>query len=432
MAGKARNEKRSKRLLRAALELREADAFEPASDQRGNAYSLESARAAMRLERIENRKPVLIFSLVFLVVLFFSLLLPYGISTDNSTDLGSYLVVFSPGKVLAGYATWFQVTVMPLFDSALSNRGSSIIAQFDAQYGTSSYSLICGRVAVTFVVVICGFMLACSGLLFQSVFRNPLAVPSMLGVSDGVTLGSIVFVSLGYSYMSQNVGVYYLCLYGCGVATMLVVLLFARLMSSGSGQSIFDMLLVGTVISQILGGIVNYISNFGMDMSAWNRLYELKQATVNLAEPMTYIIVAVIAIVSFVPVYLLRFRLNLVSYGDDDIRMLGGHPKLLRGGAMILGSFMQLAALASIGQVAMVSLAVPFIARLAFRNEFRSQLLGNFLIGSVILMICEAVQHFAVIEVYGTFAVLPLGTLVAFVIMPFFVWLMAAGRRGWE
>ena len=427
MAGNG-SEKRSSRLLRAAADLQRADAFEPAPTGVGQGVSLEGVKATMRADRRQNRLAVVAFSALALVVIAFSLCLPYGIDTD----LNSYYVICNPADVVQAYSVWFQANVAPLFDSTLANRAQLAINTYNAAHPDVPYSMIIDRVQVTFVVLVCGFLLACSGLLFQSAFRNPLAVPSMLGVSDGVTLGSILFVSLGYGYISSNPQLYYLCLYGCGALTLLAVYLLSRIISSGRGHSIFDMLLVGTVLSQLLGGVVNFISNFGMSLDSWNRLYELKQATVNLAEPMTYVVVVVVAVVTIVPVFVLRFRLNLVSYTDEDMRMLGARPNVLRGAAMVLGSLMQLAAIASIGQVAMVSLAVPFIARLAFRNEFRSQLLGNFLIGAAVLLICEAVQHFAVVVVSGTMSVVPVGTLVAFVIMPFFCWFMAAGRRGWE
>lgn len=428
MTGNARNGERhayAKRMMERADDLRNSPALAPPPTGVGAGVSLEQTRRGLAAQRRGSLRVTLACLLALVVVALFSLHLPYY-SMDWA---GNGTTVYTTQQVLSCYQLAWDLHVAPLFDSSLLSRTELLRAQFP---DLSMYRMVITRAGVTGITVICGFLLSVSGLLFQSSFRNPLATPSMLGVADGVSLGCIVYVFCGYSYLSQNPTLYVVCLYGCGALTLVVVLVLARLISGGRNYSVFDMLLIGTVISQLLGGFVSYVTNFVFDYNTWELFYAMQQATDALFEPITYAVVVVVALLTALPVFFLRFRLNLVSYSNADGRMLGAHPGALRAVALGLGSLMQLAAIASIGQVAMVSLAVPFLVRYLFRNEFRSQLLGNFLVGSIVLLLCSCIQSFAVFSTSFGMVSMPLGTIISFFIMPFFVWMMALQRRGWE
>ena len=72
--------------------------------------------------------------------------------------------------------------------------------------------------------------------------------------------------------------------------------------------------------------------------------------------------------------------------------------------------------------------AVPFLVRYLFSADFRSQLVGNFLIGVPVLLACQILAHFVVFNVQP----MPVGTVVGAVVIPFFIWMMALQKRGWE
>lgn len=409
------------RMLARARELRDSDAFAPA--QSVHAAPLKKTRKERVFTRRRIRQTVIGFILLCLLAIGLSLLLPYyGI---DAAGLGGQ--IYSPADVAQCYALWAQTTLGPFFDPTIANKTSVMVSEFTTSHPDVTYSLVIQRGAVTLVIIACGFLLAVSGLLFQASFRNPLATPTMLGVSDGVTLGCIVFVFLGYQDAASNLGLYFACVYGFGALAVVVVLFLSRVMSGSKVYNVFDMLLLGTVICQLLGGVNSYISNFGMDTETWDAYYNLTQAGNVLNDPATWGIVLIVLIVTGIPVYVLRFKLNLVAFPDAEGRLMGVRTGALRIGALVLGSAMQLAALASIGQVAMLSLAVPFIVRYLMPSEFRFQLLGNFLLGVMVLLVAMALQHFAVI---GSITV-PIGTVVSILIIPFFVWAVAMQHSSW-
>lgn len=415
--GTRRAGKRARAVLERARELREQDAFAPALPH-GPQVDAHAIAADLRAARRHHRRMAAAFALAALVLACASLLLPYNVYVSGA---------FAPGDVIDCYVLALRTHVLPLFDPTQANLAAQARADFNLAHDPQLYDNVLQRGAVTLATVVCGFLLAVSGMLFQGAFRNPLAAPSMLGVSDGVNVGFIVFAVLGYDSVANDPSLYVACVYGCGVAVLLSVLLASRYATGGRVYSVFDMLLVGTVVAQLVSAVVGYLTNFWMDNATWENYYDLQQCTDTAYQPTVVIAVLALAAVTMLPVFLARFRLDLISFSDDEGRMLGVRPGALRAAALACGAAMQLAALASIGQVAMVSLAVPFLVRLTFGSGFTHQLLGNFLVGAVVLLACQALAHFLVFSMQPV----PVGTVVNVCIIPFFVWMMALSKRGW-
>ena len=413
----------AERLIARARELHEDDAFAPPEVRRGNAVSAAAAKAELAEGDRRSRHMVAAFAVVALAVAAFSLLLPYrGFDT-----MGSGGTIYAPKDVLDCYALWFQMHVLPLFDTSLSGHAAKMLADFNDAHPDVTYSFVMRRALATFIVVVCGLMLAVCGLLFQTAFRNPLAAPTSLGVSDGVTLGCVIFAMLGNDAIGDSPVLYLVLVYGLGAASVVAVLLLSRAISGGRTYNVLDMLLIGTVLCQLLGGCSGYVQNFIMDYTQWYNFYDVQQANDALQSDLVCAVVLVVAAITIVPALVLRFRFNLISFPDEEGRMMGVRANLLRMGALGIGSVMELAAIASIGQVAILSLAVPFLVRYMMPADFRSQLLGNALVGATVLLICFVLQHFATLGIIS----MPVGTIVSVFIVPFFVWMVAFGHGRW-
>ncbi len=411
------------RIIAAAKALDARDAFEAAQSQVGRRISAAQAKRTTAMHVRNSRRITVAFIIALVVIVCISLCLPYyGVGSQGQSG-----GVYSPEVVFASWQLWFKMTVLPLFDQTLYNQNARLLTDFAAVYGIGTYTLVINRTMVTFLVILCGMMLALSGMLFQTSFRNPLAAPTMLGVSDGVTLGGIIYCMMGYINITDKPILYAALVYGLGALAVVFVLFASRTLSGGKRYSIMDMLLLGTVVCQLLGGANQFVQNFVMDDATWANFYDVQQASNALTEPVLQAIVIVVFVVTFGVTFILRFKLNLVSFGNEEGEMMGVRTGALRGLALVLGSAMQLAALASIGQVAMLSMAVPFLVRFLMAADFRTQFLGNCLIGSTMLLICMVFQHFIVIGLTTP----PVGTIVSVLIVPFFVWAIALSKGRW-
>ena len=148
--------------------------------------------------------------------------------------------IASPFEVISCCGLWFQQFFVSIVDPG-SMLDSSGLMEFN-----SSYFYYIDHTVVIFVTAICGMLLALSGSLYQIVFRNPIASPSMLGVSSGVQLGVLVLVVIfGTSATSMGAWRYGLC-YSFGIA-MLVLLFVLSWLISGRGRplNIVNMLVIG-------------------------------------------------------------------------------------------------------------------------------------------------------------------------------------------
>jgi iron complex transport system permease protein len=410
-------------MIERVKELGTRDAFEPPPSIIGTQITAERARDATYARTRDTRRIVLVLVLAAAFIASLSLLLPFA----GIDMIGGGGEIYSITEVLECYQLWFELNVAPLFDNTLYNFTSVKLNQFGATHDIVTYSGVINRAIATIIVIACGMMLALSGLLFQTAFRNPLATPSMLGVTDGVTLGCIVFILLGNRVISEDPTLYLWCVYGFGAGAVVVVLFLSRVFSGAKLYNIFDMLLLGTVISQLLAGINMFVPNFMMDIQTWNDYYMVQTAYHALDDPTLQKVVAVMFVLTMIPAFILRFRLNLIAFNNDDGRMMGVRAGALRALALALGSAMQLAAIASIGPIAMLSLVTPILVRYLMPSDFKSQFLGNCLVGISLLLIAMIIQHFLTISIVPV----PVGTIVSVFIVPFFVWVIASGRGRW-
>ena len=328
----------------------------------------------------------------------------------------------SPVEVVQGWGAWISVQFASIF------RPQDVAdARLAAATAVPDYEAIVFQAGSTLKYLICGVMLAVSGMLYQNAFRNPIAAPSMLGVTNGISFAVLALVLQfgiqAYSY----IGLYYLYSYIAGVLVLVLVMLGGKWTSGHRKFNVVNMILIGTIASQMLGVLTTYVQDNFMSDTDWQVYNELVQA-LNITSVWTYVSLIVGALAALVPVYLFRFRLNLVSFSDEETKFLGVDPTKLRLLALGCGSIMILTAQVNAGQVAMISLVVPFVVRAVFGSEFRKQLGGNILVGSIILVICGLLSNYIIVNDTG----IGLGPITTIIALPLFVWMLAIRQRSWD
>ncbi len=275
-----------------------------------------------------------------------------------------------------------------------------------------------------------GILLALAGMLYQCTFRNPIAAPSMLGVSNGVSAALLLLVATYGTSAIYETEKYYLYSIVGGVLVLAIVLLGGWWLGGGSrrreGFNVVHLILVGTVISQFLGACITYAQNALFTSDVFTTYYQLQTAA-TLDSGLVFATLGLGLAVSIVPIWLFRFRLNLVSFSDEEVRLLGVNPGGLRLLALGAGSVMILLAQVNLGQVAMVSLVVPFVVRAVFGAEFSKQLGGNILVGALVMVLCGDVCSY--VSIWG--AAVDIGSAATIMMMPLFVWMLAIRQRSW-
>ena len=362
-------------------------------------------------DRRKMRRLYLIFGLVLLVCFFVSC----------CADMAR-IEFRSPVEVVQGLATWVSIQFASLFhpQDVADMRVAAAAAGIE-------YADIAFQLGQTLKYGICGVMLAISGMLYQNAFRNPIAAPSMLGVTNGVTFAILVLVMMfGYTAY-EHLGLYYLFAYVGGALVLALVMLGGKWVSGKRKFNVVNMILIGTIVSQLLGVVITYVENNFMTDMDWEAYTRLVNAS-GITNTWTYVSLIVGAIVSLLPVFAFRFRLNLVSFSDEETKFLGVNPERLRLLALSCGSIMILTAQVNAGQVAMMSLVIPFVVRAVFGSEFRKQLGGNILVGAILLIVCGVLSNMIIINDMQA----GLGAISTLIALPLFVWMIAIRQRSWD
>lgn len=333
---------------------------------------------------------------------------------------GYFPVIHSPKDVFEAIGLWFRLTFGKIFHT------SDALNYYDLTAEVPWYGAVIERVRITVMTFLCGALMALSGSIFQTVFRNPMAAPTMLGVSSGVQVGVVILV-LQYEFAATTMLLYKYIYCYIGAVAMLLLVLGAGKLTSGRGKlNIFDMLLVGAILSQIVGAVMSYFT-YGMDNDLALVFQQVSGAIEMDTSKEAFMFLGAVVIVSLIPMMLLRYSFNAVGFETDDTRSLGINAYAMKIVTMILGTIMIAAAMIHCGSAGMISMAAPFIARGLFGAEYRRQFWGNLLIGGTILVMCKDIV--GMIPFFGSH--IPLGTVVDFVVLPIFIVIVVSQRRVW-
>jgi len=235
-----------------------------------------------------------------------------------------------------------------------------------------------------------GIILGSVGSSFQSLFRNPLAEPYILGVSSGAAVGGTLALWAGISSFFWGIGTVVVA-FLAGLASLALVLALAR---RNGAISIPTTLLAGVVLSSVLSGVLTWVlAASGGDT---NRLVQwLLGSTANIGWER----VAVVSFGAVVGVFLLLMqsrRLNALAMGEEAAARLGIDVRKVTRNVLLVGTGMAAVAVGSAGIIGFVGLVSPHIARNWFGVDLRQSLLASALLGGVVLLIADIVAQRAV------------------------------------
>ncbi len=261
-----------------------------------------------------------------------------------------------------------------------------------------------------------GAALAGSGAAYQSLFRNPLVSPDILGVSSGAAFGAVVGIFLSLPVIGIEAASF-----GGGLAAVAVV--YAIAAAIRDRDAVLVLVLAGIVIGALFGagvGLLKYLADPYNQLPAITFWLLGSLAAVNPADLAS--LVPAVAI-GLVPLALLRWRIDVMTLGEEEASALGLDTRMLRVVVIAAATLMTSAAVAASGIIGWVGLVVPHLARLTVGPAFTRLLPVSVLFGACYLLAVDTVaRNLGNVE-------LPLGVLTAVIGTPVFLWLLAFGRR---
>ncbi len=271
------------------------------------------------------------------------------------------------------------------------------------------------RVAAAALV---GAALAGAGTAYQTLFRNPLVSPDILGVATGAGLGAVAGILLSLPVLGIQALAFLL-----GLGTVALVYLIAAVLRGHERTLV--LVLSGIVVGALAGACISLVKILA---DPYDQLPAItfwllgSLAGVKLADLAA---VAPLVVIGLVPLVLLRWRIGVLSLGDDEARALGVDVPRLRALVIAAATLMTASVVAVSGVIGWVGLMVPHIARMMVGPNFARLLPAAMLLGASFMLVVDTLgRSIARVET-------PIGILTAALGAPFFLWLLARGGRSW-
>jgi iron complex transport system permease protein len=287
------------------------------------------------------------------------------------------------------------------------------------------YIILEYRLPKVFTAIFTGSGLAVSGLLMQTLFRNPLAGPYVLGLSSGASLG-VAIVIMGASVFGVGTAALLLSKWSLVIASSLgsLLVLVAVLLASAKLRDTMAILIIGLMFASLTAAVVSVLAYFSPAAQLQQYIFWSFGSLGNLS----WQEVSILAIFWFLGIVLAIFcikNLNTLLLGENYARSLGVKISTNRFIIIIATSLLAGSITAFAGPIAFVGLAVPHLIRQVIPTNDHKILLPAVIFGGAILMlICDIAA-----QLPGTEYTLPINAITSLIGAPVVIWLLIRKRK---
>ncbi len=270
--------------------------------------------------------------------------------------------------------------------------------------------------------VLAGSALAVSGLQMQTVFRNPLAGPYVLGISSGASLG-VAFVlmgasAFGLSFWASQIGIVVAALIGSLLALMVILSVSLRV------RDIMTLLILGMMFGTAVSAVTSLLQYFGSESSLKNFVIWTMGSLGGVGRQQLWLY-AFLVITGHALAWVFVRPLNVLGIGESYAQSLGFNVKRTRFLIFLSTSLLAGTATAFNGPIAFVGIAVPHLVRMAFRTSNHAILVpASALAGAGMLLLCDIIA-----QVPGSTIVLPLNSIASLMGIPVVIYIILKNRR---
>ncbi len=266
------------------------------------------------------------------------------------------------------------------------------------------------RVAAAALV---GAALSVSGAAYQGMFRNPMVSPDILGASTGAGFGAAVAILLGAGYFGISAAAF--C---CGLLAVAAAWLVSRL--SRTNQTV-TLILAGMMISSLFSAGTSFVKLVADTQQQLPAITYWLMGSLSSIKDKDVLFLSIPVTLGMIPLLVLRWRMNLLTLGEEEAQSMGVNTRRLRGAVIVCATLLTSASVAVSGMIGWVGLVIPHFCRMLFGYDYRRLIPAGALFGASFLLIVDDIARLV------TTGELPLGILTAFVGAPLFVYLIVTG-----
>ncbi|PAQ13161.1 ABC transporter permease [Bacillaceae bacterium SAOS 7] len=309
-----------------------------------------------------------------------------------------FIVSFSLGR--------YPVTPEELL-KVLASQVIPLETTWEAEVETIIFQIRLPRVLAA---VLIGAALSCAGATYQGLFQNPMVSPDLLGASAGAGFGAALAILLGASYYFVSISAFVF-----GLLTVAIVwVLSTRVKMNPS----LGLILTGIMIGSLFSAGLSFIKLVADPNDQLPAITYWLMGSLSSIRQQDVLFSAIPIVLGVIPLILLRWKLNVMTMGEEEARTMGVNTKVLRLLVICCATLMTTASVAVSGMIGWVGLVIPHFTRMLVGTDYRVLIPASMLLGASFLLI---VDNFS--RLLST-SEIPLGILTAFVGAPFFLYLI--------
>ena len=266
------------------------------------------------------------------------------------------------------------------------------------------------------VALIVGSALATAGSSYQGLFKNPMVSPDILGASAGAGFGAAVGILLSFSSVAIQISAFAFGIFAVGLSYFLSSIIGRK------NNAILILVLTGMVVQSMFSAFISITKYVADPESKLPAITFWLMGGLNTATWTDVVVLLIPLIVATGPLFLVRYKINVLSFGEEEAQAMGVDTKRIRLIIIVCATLLTTASVSVSGMIGWVGLIIPHVARMIVGPNYKVLLPTSFLIGGIyLLLIDDLARSLFVTEI-------PLGILTALIGAPFFLFLLLKGR----
>lgn len=277
--------------------------------------------------------------------------------------------------------------------------------------GTQTSLLLNHRLPRIILACMVGCCLSTAGAAYQGVFQNPMAAPDILGASSGAAFGAALAILL---HLGSTMIV--VLSFSCSILTVLLVIYTGERLR---GKKAVGLILAGIMIGSLVSSGTSFIKLVADPENDLPAITYWLMGSLNGTKPLDVLFALIPMTLGTVPLLLLRWRINVLTLGDDECRTMGVNAKRLRIAVILFATLITAASVSVSGMIGWIGLVIPHFARRLVGNNYKKLLPVTMLFGAVFLLLVDDVSR----NLFST--EIPIGILTSIIGVPFFLYLIS-------
>ena len=313
--------------------------------------------------------------------------------------------------LVAGVLVSLSLGRYPIPLGAMINRLLGV-REFDS--GRTEAILFNVRLPRVILACLVGSALATAGAAYQGVFQNPLASPDILGASGGAAVGATLAILLRLPAAMITIFAFV-----ASLATIALVMLIGERVR---GKKILGLILAGMMISSLNSAVISFMKLVADPNSVLPEIVYWLMGSLAKTKPASLSFAAIPILLGLTPLLIFRWRINLLTLGEDEAQTMGVNVRRLRRMITICATLITAGAVSVSGIIGWAGLVIPHLTRRFVGNDYRYLMPASMIFGAFFLLLIDDIAR----NLFAT--EIPLGILTALAGAPVFLWLIT--RKG--